>query len=74
LLIKRLTKDWNEIEELLTGNPEVIQALIEVKGENKFPGPQDLQGAAVALTRLQDVYRLQTSDVSLGILNGVNYG
>jgi prolyl 4-hydroxylase len=74
LLIKRLTRDWNDIEELLIGDVEIYQTVEDMKRENKFPDEKDLQGAAVALTRLQDVYSLETSDVSRGVLNGVHYG
>lgn len=39
----------------------------------KFPTDEDLNGAAVALTRLQDTYRLDTSSLARGELNGVKY-
>lgn len=39
----------------------------------KFPSDEDLNGAAVALTRLQDTYRLDTSSLARGELNGVQY-
>jgi prolyl 4-hydroxylase len=74
LLIKRLTRDWNDIEDLLIGDVKIYQTVEDMKRESKFPDEQDLQGAAVALTRLQDVYRLDISDVSRGVLNGVHYG
>lgn len=39
----------------------------------KFPTREDLQGASNAIVRLQDAYKLKTSDVANGVLNGVNY-
>lgn len=39
----------------------------------KFPSDEDLNGAAVALTRLQDTYHLETSSIARGELNGVQY-
>jgi len=39
----------------------------------KFPTDEDLNGAAVALMRLQDTYKLDTSSVARGELNGVQY-
>lgn len=39
----------------------------------KFPSDEDLNGAAVALMRLQDTYNLDTSSIARGELNGVQY-
>jgi len=39
----------------------------------KFPSDEDLNGAAVALMRLQDTYHLNTASVARGELNGVQY-
>lgn len=39
----------------------------------KFPSDEDLNGAAVALMRLQDTYDLDTASVAKGQLNGVQY-
>ena len=39
----------------------------------KFPTEEDLNGAAVALMRLQDTYKLETAQVARGVLNGVQY-
>jgi len=39
----------------------------------KFPSDEDLNGAAVALLRLQDTYQLDTSSVARGKLNGIQY-
>lgn len=39
----------------------------------KFPTAEDLNGAAVALIRLQDTYNLETASLARGELNGVQY-
>lgn len=36
----------------------------------KFPDEEDLKGAAVALMRLQDVYKLDTKDIASGNIQG----
>lgn len=41
-----------------------------VRSEVKFPGEEDLSGAATALLRLQDTYSLDTLDLSNGIIGG----
>lgn len=44
-----------------------------IKENMKFPNYEDLNGAAVALTRLQDTYNLETSSLARGELNGIKY-
>lgn len=39
----------------------------------KFPSDEDLNGAAIALIRLQDTYNLDTASIARGELNGVQY-
>lgn len=39
----------------------------------KFPSDEDLNGAAAALIRLQDTYKLDTASIARGELNGVKY-
>lgn len=39
----------------------------------KFPGEEDLNGAATALIRLQDTYNLRTSSLAAGELNELKY-
>lgn len=36
----------------------------------KFPEEEDLSGAATAILRLQDVYKLDSTDLSNGIILG----
>lgn len=75
LLVKRLTTDWKEVENLMNANvgQEYVANLTHYKQHFKFPTDEDLNGAAVALTRLQDTYRLDTSSLARGELNGVKY-
>ncbi|CAJ0579739.1 unnamed protein product, partial [Mesorhabditis spiculigera] len=40
----------------------------------KFPGEEDLSGAAIALLRLQDVYKLETHDLANGYIRGEKVG
>ena len=39
----------------------------------KFPSDEDLNGAATALTRLQDTYNLDTNSLARGEINGIQY-
>jgi len=39
-----------------------------------FPSQEDVEGAALALVRLQSTYKLDVAQVAAGILNGVKYG
>merc|ERR1711953_859736 len=61
LLIKRLTSDWKEVKTLMTSNlfdPEKTLANLtdnQYDGRPlKWPSEEDLNGAAIALTRLQE--------------------
>ncbi|XP_020811055.1 prolyl 4-hydroxylase subunit alpha-2 [Drosophila serrata] len=71
LLNKRLTVDWQRVENLMetsTGEKPLkrLQELRIGKGE--------LEGALDGILRLQFVYRLKAKDLANGILDGVNYG
>lgn len=74
-LVKRLTTDWNQIESLVQTDlsRDFMENVTYVKETMKFPTDEDLNGAAVALTRLQDTYRLDTSELARGELNGIKY-
>ncbi|KAI4458943.1 prolyl 4-hydroxylase alpha subunit [Holotrichia oblita] len=75
LLVKRLTTDWEVVQDLIITNTgeEFIADFDELKGSLKFPSDEDLNGAAVALTRLQKTYKLDTSSLANGEINGVKY-
>lgn len=77
LLTKRLTSNWKEVESLMVDDVglEFVENITTYRSNNilKFPTDEDLNGAAVALMRLQDTYKLDTSSVARGELNGVQY-
>ncbi|KAK9754310.1 Prolyl 4-Hydroxylase alpha-subunit, N-terminal region [Popillia japonica] len=76
LLLKRLTTDWKKVRDLITTNTgeEFMADFDKHKSDLKFPSDEDLNGAAVALTRLQDTYELDISSLANGEINGVKYG
>ncbi|KAI8119596.1 Prolyl 4-hydroxylase subunit alpha-2 [Lucilia cuprina] len=70
ILTKRLTKDWEKIENLMQYQEgEDLLKKIEKHSvkENEF------EGAIDGLLRLQDTYRLNTTDIAQGILKGISY-
>ncbi|XP_069668616.1 prolyl 4-hydroxylase subunit alpha-1-like isoform X2 [Periplaneta americana] len=75
LLVKRLTTDWKEVETQMVDDvgKVFVQNITKFRDILKFPSDEDLNGAAVALTRLQDTYKLDTASVARGELNGVQY-
>ncbi|XP_034243816.1 prolyl 4-hydroxylase subunit alpha-1 isoform X3 [Thrips palmi] len=74
-LVKHLTTDWKGIENLLADNKmkEFYSNVTNYHSVLKFPTDEDLNGAAVALMRLQDTYKLDTSAVARGLINGIQY-
>ncbi|NXB91940.1 P4HA3 hydroxylase, partial [Vidua chalybeata] len=67
-LIKRLHSDWPNIiySDEATRNTQALHAgLREV--EQELPGAEDLDGAARALMRLQDVYALSVKGLASGV-------
>lgn len=78
LLIKRLTSEWKKVEEIMRNNK--AEAFIKnitdtrARSEVKFPGEEDLSGAAIALLRLQDTYKLDAHDLANGIMHGEQIG
>ena len=47
--------------------------MTQLRNKFKFPTTEDLNGAAVALTRLQDTYKLDTRELADGVLLGKKY-
>ncbi|NXE70581.1 P4HA3 hydroxylase, partial [Calcarius ornatus] len=67
-LIKRLHSDWPNViySDEATRNTQALHAgLREV--EQELPGAEDLEGAARALMRLQDVYALSVKGLASGV-------
>ncbi|KAI4458952.1 prolyl 4-hydroxylase alpha subunit [Holotrichia oblita] len=52
---------------------EFIADFDKLKSSLKFPSNEDLNGAAMGLTRLQHIYKLDTSSLANGEINGVKY-
>lgn len=52
---------------------EVAKNMSTYREVLKFPTDEDLTGAAVALMRLQDTYKLETTSIARGELNGIQY-
>lgn len=66
LLMMFISIDWFVFVEYLK-NVTMHKSVL------KFPSDEDLNGAAIALIRLQDTYNLDTASVARGELNGVQY-
>ncbi|XP_057378430.1 prolyl 4-hydroxylase subunit alpha-1-like [Daphnia carinata] len=75
LLVKRLTADWKQVEGVMTQNvgPAFVHNITQHRGVLRFPSDEDLNGAAVALMRLQDTYKLDTHALAEGKLLGKKY-
>lgn len=75
LLVKRLTTDWKSVESQMVRDvgEGFVENITNYRSVLKFPTDEDLNGAAVALMRLQDTYKLDTASVARGELNGIQY-
>ncbi|XP_042336919.1 prolyl 4-hydroxylase subunit alpha-1-like, partial [Plectropomus leopardus] len=69
-LMKRLNTEWGELESLvLTDTSNLFISNLTIKRQY-FPNDDDQTGAAKALTRLLDTYKLDTNIISTGQLPG----
>uniref|UniRef100_A0A8C4S754 procollagen-proline 4-dioxygenase n=1 Tax=Erpetoichthys calabaricus TaxID=27687 RepID=A0A8C4S754_ERPCA len=67
-LVKRLNSEWAELENLVLQNPsDGFISNISLQRQF-FPDDEDEKGAAKALMRLQDTYRLDPEKISKGQL------
>ncbi|KAM9311588.1 prolyl 4-hydroxylase subunit alpha-2-like [Gastrophryne carolinensis] len=72
-LMKRLNKDWLSLENLvIQDSTKGFIANLTFQREY-FPNDEDETGAAKALMRLQDTYRLDPYVIAKGILPGTKY-
>uniref|UniRef100_A0A671QAQ5 procollagen-proline 4-dioxygenase n=1 Tax=Sinocyclocheilus anshuiensis TaxID=1608454 RepID=A0A671QAQ5_9TELE len=72
-LMKRLNTEWSELESLVLQDPsDGFISNMSVHRQN-FPDEEDEKGAAKALMRLQDTYKLDSESFSKGKLPGVRY-
>uniref|UniRef100_A0A672JKW3 Prolyl 4-hydroxylase subunit alpha-1 n=1 Tax=Salarias fasciatus TaxID=181472 RepID=A0A672JKW3_SALFA len=72
-LMKRLNTEWSDLESLVlrdTTDGFISNLTIQ---RQYFPTDEDQTGAAKALLRLQDTYRLDTNTISIGDLPGVKH-
>ncbi|PIK34088.1 putative prolyl 4-hydroxylase subunit alpha-1 [Apostichopus japonicus] len=71
--VKRFLWEWVLIEEHVRAEQVKTDYLMNMSQyQNYFPGKEDIQGAAAALLRLQDTYRLETKDIADGTIEGVS--
>lgn len=72
-LMKRLTIDWSQVDSVLGNNVwSGLQAAVTEKRQAlSMPQDDDLQGAALALIRLQETYGLNASDLARGEILGL---
>ncbi|VDP07505.1 unnamed protein product [Soboliphyme baturini] len=78
LLIRRLTGDWSYAEQLMRHN-SADGFLKNISMERdaspvRFPEADDFEGAAIAILRLQDVYKLDTHDMAEGKIQNTEQG
>ncbi|EFX85916.1 hypothetical protein DAPPUDRAFT_45616 [Daphnia pulex] len=75
LLVKSLTSDWKKIEGVMSQNfgSAFLKNITQHRSDLRFPSDEDLNGAAVALMRLQDTYKLDTHALAKGELLGKKY-
>ncbi|XP_056147571.1 prolyl 4-hydroxylase subunit alpha-1b isoform X2 [Lampris incognitus] len=72
-LMKRLNTEWGDLESLvLRDTTDVFISNLTIQRQH-FPTDEDQTGAAKALLRLQDTYRLDANTISIGDLPGVTY-
>ncbi|XP_066519425.1 prolyl 4-hydroxylase subunit alpha-1a isoform X2 [Hoplias malabaricus] len=71
-LMKRLNTEWGEVEDLvLRDMSEGFISNLTLQRQY-FPNDEDQTGAAKALLRLQDTYKLDTQTISTGDLPGMS--
>lgn len=67
-----------QVEGIMMSNSaeNFVQNITEnrIKSQVRFPGDEDLSGAATALLRLQDVYKLDPHDLINGVIRGEKVG
>uniref|UniRef100_A0A674NP64 procollagen-proline 4-dioxygenase n=1 Tax=Takifugu rubripes TaxID=31033 RepID=A0A674NP64_TAKRU len=72
-LMKRLNTEWGDLENLvLSDTTDGFISNLTIQRQH-FPTDEDQTGAAKALLRLQDTYRLDANTISTGDLPGVKH-
>ncbi|XP_050949080.1 prolyl 4-hydroxylase subunit alpha-2 isoform X5 [Labeo rohita] len=72
-LMKRLNTEWSQLESLVLQDPSDGFISNMSMHRQYFPDEEDEKGAAKALMRLQDTYKLDSESFSKGKLPGVRY-
>ncbi|XP_065573742.1 prolyl 4-hydroxylase subunit alpha-2-like [Artemia franciscana] len=74
MLVKRTTVEWDGVERAIylmaNRSRGVFDQVLDFRHDQFFPNQEDLNGAAIALVRLHDTYRLNMTDLANGILKG----
>lgn len=69
-LLKRLTVNWNKIVDSVKNDEWLNVDQLMRSYSALLPNQDDLKGAALALVRLQDTYKLNLSDMADGHIFG----
>jgi len=71
LLVRRFLHDWRNVMDNLDDTDPIGKELIELIKEHtsSFPNLQDLQGCALAILRIQDVYHISAEKIANGKLS-----
>ncbi|XP_042891211.1 prolyl 4-hydroxylase subunit alpha-1-like isoform X2 [Penaeus japonicus] len=73
LLVKRLTVDWLDLQNIMTDDSTgqaMLNNLTSMASMLRWPDEEDLNGVATALMRLQDTYKLDTAQIARGDILG----
>lgn len=73
-ILKRFQSNWPRIERLANETHNLADNLPDFDAEWDLPGEEEYEAALLNLLRLQSVYDLQPSMLSLGIVNGLKMG
>ncbi|KAK5980320.1 Prolyl 4-hydroxylase alpha subunit 1 [Trichostrongylus colubriformis] len=68
LFIKKKLFDWKRIEQaiLVNNSRSLLESIAQRSCGVRYPTQEDLTGAAMGLLRLQDTYKLDTTDLADG--------
>lgn len=73
-LVRRLAVDWDFVRKAMNTDDWLPIRKLTQDYKQLMPTQDDLQGAAMALVRLQDTYKINMSDFSRGDLLGMPQG
>lgn len=73
-ILKRFQSNWPRIERLTNETLSLADNLPDFETELDLPSEEEYEAALLNLLRLQSVYDLEPSSLSLGIVNGLKLG